>query len=149
MPFESTTYTIRIEGEWSLEDFYHFPRTYEQVYFIVHSLTSNRSDKDLERIRSLYRAFPWRGGYSAVNFYEGLKCVTPKKNRPQVASIQYASPGWLEIALVLTVAFGVERLIKSVANSVQHSQNVYTNIVRGMTERKLLRLEAKRKELQL
>lgn len=142
------TYTIHIEGDWSLEDFYVFPRTFEQVYFLVDSLMPERDEDKLERIHHAYRAFPWRGGYSAVNFYNQLKYVTPKKDRPQIASIQYASPGWLEVALILSVAFSVERLVKSIANTIGHANDVYDRIVRGMSERKLLRLEADRKELQ-
>lgn len=145
---QTETYTIHIEGDWSLEDLYVFPRTFEQVYFLVYSLMPDRDEEALERIRHAYRAFPWRGGYSAVNFYNQLKYVTPKKDRPQIASIHYASPGWLEVALILCVAVSVERLVKSIGNTIGHANDVYDRIVRGMSERKLLRLEADRKELQ-
>ncbi len=145
---QSETYTIHIEGEWSLEDLYVFPRAFEQVYFLVYSLMPERDEDSLERIHHAYRAFPWRGGYSAVNFYNQLKFVTPKKDRPQIASIHYASPGWLEVALILSVAFSVERLVKSIANTIGHANDVYDRVVRGMSERKLLRLEVERKKLQ-
>lgn len=147
-PAQSETYTIHIEGDWSLEDLYVFPRAFEQVYFLVYSIMPDRDEDALERIRHAYSAHPWRGGYSAVNFYNQLKCVTPKKYRPQIASIHYASPGWIEVALILSVAFSVERLVKSIASTIGHAHDIYDRIVRGMSERKLLRLEAKRKELQ-
>lgn len=145
---QSETYTIHIEGDWSLEDLYVFPRAFEQVYFLVYSLMSKRDEDALERIHHAYRAFPWRGGYSAVNFYNQLKYVTPKGDRPQIASIHYASPGWLEVALILSVAVSVERLVKSIANTIGHAHDIYDRIVRGMSERQLLRLDAQQKELQ-
>lgn len=145
---QSETYTIHIEGDWSLEDLYVFPHAFEQVYFLVYSLMPDRDQDALERIHHAYRAFPWRGGYSAVNFYNQLKYVTPKDDRPQIASIHYESPGWLEVALILSVAVSVERLVKGIANTIVHAHDTYDRIVRGMSERKLLRLEVQQKELQ-
>jgi hypothetical protein len=144
---DSARYPIRIDGKWSLEDLYVFPRAYEQVYFAVYSMLPGHDESDLERIHSAYRSFPWQGGYSAVNFYNQLKYVTPPKQRPQIVSIRYHSPGWIELALVLAVAVAVEKIIKSIGNSVGNANEVYGQIMRGMQERKLLRLEVKRKEL--
>jgi hypothetical protein len=143
------TYTIEIEGEWSLEDLYVFPRTFEQVYFLIYSLLPTHYDLDVERIEQAYRAFPWRGGYSAVNFYNQLKYVTPRQERPQLISINYASPGWLEIGLILTVALNVEKIVKSISASMNAANDTYNNIVKGMGDRKLLRLDIRRRELDL
>ncbi len=107
---QSETYTIHIEGEWSLVDLYNFPRAFEQACFLVYSLMPERDEDALERIHHAYRAFPWRGGYSVVNFYNQLKFVTSKEDRPQIASIHYASSSWLEVAFILSVAFSVEPL---------------------------------------
>lgn len=147
-PRDSETYTIHIDGEWTLEDLYVFPRTFEQVYFLVYSFMPDHDDQALERIHHAYRAFPWQGGYSAVNFYNQLRYVTPPRERPKVASIRYESPSWIELALIVAVAISVERIVKAIANSILHANEVYDRIVRGLQERKLLRLEAKRKELQ-
>jgi hypothetical protein len=144
----SETYTIHIEGKWSLEDLYVFPHTFEQVYFLVYSLDHEHDATALERLEHAYRAFRWQGGYSAANFYNELRYIMPKQDRPQIASIRYASPGWIELALVLSGAMGVERIVKSVAKSIDHTNDTYNNIIRGMSERKLLRLKVKRKELQ-
>lgn len=142
------TYEIGINGEWSLEDLYVFPRTFEQVYVLVYSLAPEVEGIDVERITHAYSSFPWRGGYSAVNFYNQLKFVIPKPSRPQLVSMHKASPGWIELALVLAVAFSVERLVKSIANSIDHAHGVYSKIAKGLSERRLLRLEVKRKELE-
>jgi len=148
MDFEET-YSIHIEGRWSLEDLYIFPRAYEQVYFLIHSLQEELDEAAMERVTSAYQAFPWQGGYSAVNFYNQLKRITPKEERPEIASISYASPGWIEIALILSVALNVEKIVRSVCASIQSVNKTYSDIMRGMQDRKLLKIEIERSELEL
>src|SRR2546422_9381564 len=119
------TYTIHIEGKWSLEDLYVFLCAFEQVYFLVHSLMPEHDDAAPERIRHAYHAYPWQGGYSAVNFYNALMYVTPKRDRPHSASIHYGSPGRFEIDLIPGGAFGVERRGKNLANTGRHGPDTY------------------------
>ena len=72
-------YSIWLDGEWTLEDLYIFPHTFEQVYFFFQSLSFSPSESlenervDEERVEHAFAAFPWHGGYSAVNFYNALK----------------------------------------------------------------------------
>jgi hypothetical protein len=153
------TYTVHIDGQWSLEDLYIFPRTYEQVYFAVYSLMpfdsssfdelalTGLDDDYRNRIEHAYRAFPWQGGYSAVNFYNQLKYVIPRNDRPRIQSIQYHSPGWIELTLAVSVAFNIERIVKSICASLHTMNETYTDIVKGMTDRKLLRLKGRELEL--
>jgi hypothetical protein len=146
---EEGQHKISIGGRWSLEDLYVFPRAYEQVYFLFYSLLPHEDEWIQERIRYAYARFPWRGGYSAVNFYETLKYTTPRRSRPQVLSLQYASPGWLELSLIIGVAIAVERLVKSIAAILKQANSTYQEIHEGLSNRKLLRIEVKRRELEL
>jgi len=91
------TYRIKLDGEWSLEDLYVFPRTYEQVYLLFYSLSPDIVEIDLDRMEHAYSAFPWQGGYSAVDFYGQLKYSTRKQFRPEIESIEYHSPGHLDL----------------------------------------------------
>lgn len=142
------SYRIIIDGDWSFEDLYVFPRAYEQVYFLVQALLPDRESDSSGRIEHAFSAFPWRGGYSAVNFYNQLKYATPPDERPQIVSMHKGSPGWFDLALVIAAAISVERIVRSVASSIDHAHGVYDRVVKGMIDRKLLRLDAKRKELQ-
>ncbi len=90
---EEDTFRIGMDGDWSLEDLYILPRSFEQVYFLMYSLSSDLDADETERIAHAYRVFPWRGGYSAVDFYNQLKWTAPGDYRPKIVSIQYASPG--------------------------------------------------------
>ncbi len=149
MDLEERTYKIAIDGRWDLEDLYVFPRAYEQVYFLVYSLLPHEDEEIQHRIQQAYSVFPWRGGYSAVNFYNQLKYTTPKQRRPQVLSIQYASPGWMELSLIVGVAFAVERIVKAITNSIRAANATYNEIHKGLSERKLLRVKVEQQELEL
>lgn len=128
MDFAEENFKIAIDGPWYLEDLYVFPRTYEQVYFLIYSLLPQDDENVQERIRYAYSTFPWQGGYSAVNFYNNLKYTTPKQERPLVISMQYASPGWIELRLINFVAQSIEAIVKSIAEIILHANRVYNEI---------------------
>jgi hypothetical protein len=142
-------YVIDISGEWSLEDLYVFPRAFEQVYFLIYSLSENIGEEEIERIRHAYEAFPWRGGYSAVGFYDQLKFTTPRRDRPQIRGIEYHSPGWIELELLVEVAVMVGALVTSVTGSIRLINSTYSRIMKDMQRRKLMRIEIKSAELKL
>lgn len=153
-PFEdvppSGNYIIYLDGEWSLEDLYVFPHIFEQIYFLTFSLLPNHDEFTLERINYAYRAFPWRGdGYSAANFYNQLKYIIPIGQRPQLISINYASPGLLEIGLILSVAVTVGKIVKVFCDSINQVNQTHNNIMKGMHERRLLLLDERRRSLDL
>lgn len=149
MEISETNHKIVIDGQWDLEDLYVFPKAYEQVYFMVFSLLPHDDEYIIERIRAAYSAFPWQGGYSVVNFYNQLKYTVPKQKRPQIVSLKYASEGWIELRLIKAVAQIIESTIQSIANSILHANRVYSEIYRGIQERKLLRFKVKDEELRL
>jgi len=143
------SYKISVEGDWSLEDFYIFSRTFEQIYYFSCSLRNSDDPFKRERIERTYAGFPWQGGYSSVNFFNSLKYIVDNPDRPKIISILYSSPGWIELSLLIAGALSVERLISSVANSVLRMNSVYHEIVKGLQKRELLRLKVRQSELDL
>lgn len=146
---EDAPYKIHIDGQWELEDLYTFPRAYEQVYFLVFSLMEHHTPRIHDRISQAFIQYPWRGGYSAVNFYNKLKHSFRKAERPRVLSLKYASPGWIELAVVLLVAEKVGKIIKSIGTSLTEANRVYHEIYVGLQKRKLLRIEVEVRRLEL
>jgi hypothetical protein len=146
---EEGHYIIAIDRNWSLEDLYRFPRAYEQVYFLLYSLYEELEEQDFERITWIFSIFPWQGGYSAVSFYNQLKFIVPKRDRPTIASIRYASPGWIELVLVVAIAYQIERIVKSTAASIETLNALYGKIIKGMQDRKLMRIKVAREALRL
>jgi hypothetical protein len=142
-------YRIDIDNKWSLEDLYVFSRNYEQVYFLAYSTLPDLPDEAVARVSHAYQVFPWRGGYSAVHFYNQLRHAIPFNERPAIRAIQYASPGFIELGLLTSVAVSVSVLVRHVATTIGKVHSVYNAIISDLQTRKLLRLEVKRKELEL
>jgi hypothetical protein len=146
---EGENYKIAIEGDWSLEDFYVFGRTFEQIYFFSNSVIPVEDSFEQERLQRAYEGFPWQGGYSSVNFFNNIKYIVAQRDRPTIVSIHYGSPGWLELSLWIGVALAVERLIKTVASSINLANSTYHEVVTGLQKRKLLRLKVRELELDI
>jgi hypothetical protein len=138
---EHGTYRVPIAGEWTLEDLYVFPRTYEQCYFMYLALLPDAWDSDEDRIAHAYEAFPWQGGYSAVGFYNQLKWAVAPKRRPHIKQIKYASPGFIELGLIVAVATAVAGVVRSATSTARDISNAYTDIYRDLQERKLLKIK--------
>lgn len=153
------TYRIELGGQWTFHDFYQLPRAYEQVYSLLYvssreaqarSLDRDDSGADLpDEFLEPIGSFPWRGGYSAVNFYTRVAASVPKRDRPRVVSIHYASPGWIELGLVATIAATASKLIKTSTARADELASLYHKIYEQLHTRKLMRIKAKEKEIEL
>jgi len=146
-------YRIQIDGEGTLEDWYVFPHTFNQVYSFLYSIRAvselpEQPEED-NRLFITYTAHPWTGGYSAVNFYSYLQKLVPKQLRAGVRSVHYSSPGWFELTLLLGVAVSIRKVVKAFCESGKELHSLYSEIYKGLQERKLLRMEVKSRELQL
>lgn len=142
-------YKILIDGRWSLEDLYQFPRAYEQVYFAIEAMLPAADEEAEYRMQRAFLAYPWQGGYSSVNFYNSLKHATPAFERPAIVSLKYASPGWIELHLNLPLAIQVAGAITTVAGSIGACNKVYNAIYTNLQQRKLLKIEVERKQIEL
>src|SRR5262245_9714287 len=100
---------LGLDGEWSLENFSEFTRGYQDLYAFFHALQASGSADDEYGVRAHYafRAYPWRGGWSAVDFYAALRAAIPVEERPRIVRIQYASPGLIELVQALAPAASV------------------------------------------
>jgi hypothetical protein len=147
------TQRLTLDGEWTLFEFSQFARTYSQSYSVLYTLDPtirlDADDEEIGYIRHLYNAFPWRGGYSAVNFYEALRHRVPEEDRPTIKSIRYESPGWIELSLVVGIALSIKTIIKAFTASTKELNSTYHEIYTGMQNRKLTELDIKRKQIEL
>lgn len=142
-------YKVPIDGRWSLEDWYKFPRAFEQVYFAFEAISPSETLEGEQRISRAFAAFPWQGGYSAVSFYNQLKFATPVPQRQTVTRIQYASPGVIELYLNVDLAIQIGSVVTAIAGSIGICNKVYNSIHSDLQNRKLLRLEVERKKMEL
>lgn len=142
-------YRVLLDGKWGLYDLYEFPHAFSQCYSFIYCLDSALEARDRERIDAAFVGYPWRGGYSYVNIYTVFKNQLPARDRPQVKSISYASPGWLDLFLNAGVAIQVAKSVGILAGSALGATTAYAKIIKTLSGIKAERERAKLHEMQL
>jgi hypothetical protein len=97
----------------------------------------------------VFTRHPWKGGFSTINWFSDLYYVIPPKDRPQVLSMQYASPGWIDLGLFVGAAVSIRAMLIAISSAVRHVNETYNQIQKGIHERKLNKLKLKETELKL
>ena len=85
------SYSVLIEGGWSVKELGEFPHVFTKLYSLLYGL-------DVLHLPRLEN-FPWRGGFSAMHFFDWAAKRIPSEDRPSVSAIQYASPGFMRFDL--------------------------------------------------
>lgn len=133
-------YRVLLDEDWDLEDLYDFPHAYSQAYTYVYFFDNSQELEESQLIDYCLESYPWNGGYSYVNIYKTLKRHTPKQDKPKVHSIQYASPGWLDLTLnyeiALKVAASVTTLLSSSVGAVTAYRQIKKTLSAINTDRK-------------
>jgi len=145
---QTANHTLVMDGRWELHDLYSFPHLYSEVYSFLYALHDADASKRAS-FKDAFQRYPWRGGYSAVNFYNDLYADIPVNDRPHIVSIKYSSPGAIELALILAIASQIERIVTTVLKGWDKADEIYTQIHRRAVKRKLLVLDVKAKAQQL
>lgn len=144
---------LKLDHDWEMQELADLARLYTQCYSLVYSLSGARVESDDERVidwfHGVYAKYPWRGGFSALNFYRSLYAKIPYEQRPQIEEIQYASPGHIKLKEAALVAALLATIVTSVTTSFDQIHDSYKNIQKGMSERKLRNLEVEITELEL
>lgn len=136
-------------GDWSLHDLYLFPRAYEQCYAFVYCLDTALPTRDVELIDSAFHNYPWKGGYSYVNFYSILLSRIPAKAQAKVKSFHKASPGWIDLALNLDAAVQLAKSVAIISVSLASAAAAYAKSAKLLANLKAEREKAKLRVIQL
>ena len=149
------SYRVGLSGEWTLADLHTFSRTYSQLYMFQYSLkfqdwlTPPAEPEFGDWIRDPYTVNPWVGGWDAVNFYRQLEKRVPPPHHPTLASMHYASPGWIELNLEATVAVAIHIAVYAFITNAMRLNRLYNEIYKGMREREIMKIKVKRQQLKL
>lgn len=148
---KSKLYRIALpeSGEWTLHDLYIFPHAYEQCYTFIYCLDTDLPARDREAIDYAFARYPWKGGYSYVNFYSVLWRQVPVRARPRLTSIHKASPGWIDLALNLDAAVSVAKSLAIIAGSIAAAAAAYKKAWTLLHSLRTEREKAKTQQLQL
>lgn len=142
-------YRVPIDGDWNLVDLNEFPRIYRQLYSVIYSFEGDFSQATRSEIAEIYTRHPWKGGFSTINWFSELYYVIPPKDRPQVLSMQYASPGWIDLGLYVATAVSIRSMLISLSSTARHINETYNQIQNGIHENKLNKIKLKRAKLKL
>jgi len=149
MPFEAKKTQLELDGRWGLEELSDTTKDYIQLYGFAYSLVPDLPTARREEIDYVYGKFPWRGGYSTVNFFNQLFHKIPPKLRPEVQRIQYASPGFIELTELLAVAVTVAGIVTTVCKSLGSVHDLYRSIQKASVDHELSKINLAKEDLDL
>lgn len=149
MPFEAKTTQLELDGRWGLEELSDTTKGYIQLYGFAYSLVHDLPTAHREEIDYIYARFPWRGGYSTVNFFNQLFHKIPPELRPKVQRIQYASPGFIELTELLAVAVTIAGIVTTVSKSIRSVHELYRSIRKASVDHELSKINLAREALDL
>ena len=149
MGFAAKTTQIGLNGRWALEELSYAMKEYIQLYGFAYSLIPDLPIARREEIDYIYGKFPWRGGYSTVNFFNQLFHKIPGKLRPEVKRIQYASPGFIELTELLAAALMVAQIVTTVCKSLNSIHKLFRKIQKASAAHKLSKINLATEELNL
>ena len=140
---------LHLDGRWKLEELSDATKEYTQLYGFAYSLLSDLPVARREEVEYIYGKFPWRGGFSTVNFFEQLFHKIPPKLRPEVQRIQYASPGFIELSELLLVAGTVAGIVAAACTAINGAHDTYRKIQKESVENELTQINLKKEQLDL
>lgn len=149
MAIQPETTRIGLDGRWNLEQLSDITREYIQLYGFAYSLVPDLPSSRINEIDYIYGKFPWRGGFSTVNFFAQLFHKIPSHLRPEVQKIQYASPGYIELTEILAVAGTVAAIVKAVCVSINSAHDTYRNIQKASATHELSKVNLAQEQLKL
>lgn len=148
------TYRILLGGKWSLEDLMVFSRIYFQNYSFLYCLETRAIGISSDKIAPVLNDYELRSGSHYASIYEIFRNHIDKIDLPQIKSIQYASPGWLDLALNPEVATQFAKVIGiylgtpvAVAQTYKHLHKIYTDLDKRRKKTKIQSLKLQRTEI--
>lgn len=143
--------TLRIDGNWEMEDFGSFSRKLRDLYAFEDSLVkivdSNSSESIVAKIKSAFTGKPFKGGSSYVNFFRELVSVQPREERFDLSRIAYASPGHIELAGKGEIFGALESRIENFVANEGILRNRYNSFHKYMSDAYLLDIQRTTSEI--
>jgi len=149
MTLEPKKTQLELDGRWGLEELSDIAKDYIQLYGFAYSLLPDLPSARRDEIDYIYGKFPWRGGYSTVNFFNQLFHKIPPPLRPEVLRIQYASPGFIELSELLLVAATVAAIVKTTCSAINSAHETYRKIQKASVDIELSKINLANQELEL
>ena len=135
---------MEMDGPWELLDLSYFSRPYVQVYSLLYACHVSTQPEDSDaQIHYAFNAFPWKGGWSVVGFYDSLRRAIPRIHQPRIVSINYASPGYIDLTMIVAVALSIKLTVDFVCDAIDRVDATYTSLHKSASERRILRKDVR------
>lgn len=133
---DERSYAVLIEKALTIDQLREFPTKYAQAYSFLYVLGVMKPDR--------FQEYPWRGGFSSMHFYQWLVGSIPGEQRPQVATFQYTSPGFVRFNLHRPTATAVANCVDRLVIPQSPAEQAFESLRNYISEKKLndLREEA-------
>lgn len=126
---EAGNVTVLFDDRWNLESLRFFIRFYKHLHNFYYGLSNS--------IVATIPNMPWRGGFSAMHFYNKLSEKIPRSERPQEGFLQAASPGIIKLAADPHVAAQVLSALAHYNSSKKTIDLAYRSLQKGIADKKL------------
>lgn len=135
--------TLYIDGEWEMPELGRFQSRYSDVYSFVCAMENwsdqNESESLKRKIREIFLDRPFKGGFSYVHFYDDLAEIVPRSERLGLESINYASPGEVNIVGDQHLLKSVEQMITNFIKNRSNLKIMYNEIYKYLSNSKFLK----------
>lgn len=129
---------VHIDGRWDIDDLNRFSNLVQDAYAFVYALNKKGNQATWYSIADKFHRYPWRGGFSSVNFFSEIYKSIPTKDRAKISRIQYASPGTIEFAMNSDVSTSIHNFVSNINSQKSSSREAYTSSRKYLRDKKWL-----------
>ncbi|NMP27197.1 hypothetical protein GW590_10005 [Rahnella sp. SAP-1] len=114
---QTQSFMLGLDNQLFIDDLSIIPRIFQQLYCFHYGL----AHLGMTSVRDVMGKLlgNWTGGASAVNIFTGLKNIIPVIHRPQIASLQFNSPGHIELNLLPNLALSIEQVAARLSSPIR------------------------------
>jgi hypothetical protein len=107
----------------------------QDCYAFVFALTDRSASTTKDKITDLFQKYPWRGGFSSVNFFDELYLLIPQTQRASIQKIAYASPGTIDFQMNVVAARTISALCDAINERDSKVEDAYEEAHEWLKER--------------
>jgi len=124
--------TLYIDGNWEMEDFGKFSARYRDIYSFEQAIIKLKdvqtSTNQRDKLKSAFQGNLLHGGGSYVSFFKELGEIIPANDRYDLARVQYASPGRVELRGKGEIFDRLEGHVKNMIANEGEIRSAYNNL---------------------
>ena len=133
---------FEMDGEWDLGDLNALASTLRITYAYFYWSNVN-ADSMPQQVRTLMSRYFWSGEYIGERFAEQLYWNIPESDRTKLKSIEYHSPGWIEISGAAGALAASAYAAKSWIEVAEKTLDLIERIEKFFERRRLKKIEKK------